>query len=110
MNMVTRFPSDPAPVPEQETHVTNIDLTTAKVKGDRQVRTLVRVEDERGRSVADATVMATWVFTDGSAQAVNDLTSSTGHAYFEILDAPRGILTLRVDDVVLERGRIAPHR
>lgn len=102
VNMVTRFPSDPAPVPEKETHVTNIDLTTTKVKGDRQVRALVRVEDEQGRSVSDATVMATWVFTDGSEQAVNDLTSSTGYANFEILDAPRGVLTLRVDDVVLD--------
>lgn len=102
VNMVIRFPSEPAPVPEKETRVTDIDLTATKVKGDRQVRALVRVEDERGGSVPGANVMATWVFPDGSTQAVDDLTSSTGYAYFEILDAPRGVLTLRVDDVVLD--------
>jgi hypothetical protein len=101
VNMVTRFPSDPLPVPEKETRVAGIDLTVKKVKGDRQVRTLVRVEDERESSVSDATVFATWVFADGSAQAVSDQTSSSGYAYFEILDAPRGTLTLRVEDVVL---------
>jgi hypothetical protein len=102
VNMVTRFPSDPLPVPEKETHVTNIDLTATKVKGDRQVRALVRVEDERGLSAAGATVFANWVFSDGTTQAVSDLTSRTGYAYFEILDAPRGILTLRINDVVLD--------
>lgn len=102
VNMVIRFPGEPAPVPEKETHVTDIDLTATKAKGDHQVRALVRVEDERGRSVAGATVMATWVFPDGTTQAVSDLTSRTGYAYFEILDAPRGILTLRVDDVLLD--------
>jgi hypothetical protein len=102
VNMVTRFPSDPLPVPEKETHVTNIDLTATKVKGDRQVRALVRVEDERGLSAAGATVFANWVFSDGTTQAVSDLTSRTGYGYFEILDAPRGILTLRINDVVLD--------
>jgi hypothetical protein len=82
VDMVIRFPSDPLPVPEKETHVTDIDLTAAKVKGNRQLRALVRVEDEQGSSARDATV--------------------SGYAYFEILDAPRGLLTLRVDDVVLE--------
>lgn len=102
VNMVIRFPSEPAPLPEKETRVTDIDLTATKVKGDRQVRALVRVEDERGRSAPGANVLVTWVFPDGSTQAVDDLTSSTGYAYFEILDASRGTLTLRVDDVVLD--------
>ncbi|MEJ2265823.1 MAG: hypothetical protein P8X95_20450 [Anaerolineales bacterium] len=102
VNMVIRFPSEPAPVPQKETRVTDIDLAVKKVKGDRQVRALVRVEDERGRSASGATVFATWVFPDGSTQALDDLTSGTGYAYFEILDAPRGTLTLRVDNVVLD--------
>jgi len=105
VNMVTRFPSDPLPVPEKETRVTGIDLTAKKVKGNHQVRALVRVEDERGLSAFGANVMVTWVFPDGSTQAVSDLTSSTGYAYFEILDAPRGPLTLRVNDVVLDGYR-----
>jgi hypothetical protein len=102
VNMVIRFPSEPAPAPQKETRVTDIDLTVRKVKGDHQVRALVRVEDERGRSASGATVFATWVFPDGTTQAVHDLTSNTGYAYFEILDAPRGTLTLRVEDVVLD--------
>ncbi|MEJ2303981.1 MAG: hypothetical protein P8Y14_20835 [Anaerolineales bacterium] len=102
VNMVIRFPSEPAPVPQKETRVTDIDLAVKKVKGDRQVRALVRVEDERGRSASGATVFATWVFPDGSTQALDDLTSGTGYAYFEILDAPRGTLALRVDNVVLD--------
>ena len=102
VNMVIRFPSEPAPVPQKETRVTDIDLAVKKVKGDRQVRALVRVEDERGRSASGATVFATWVFPDGSTQALDDLTSGTGYAYFEILDAPRGTLALRVEDVVLD--------
>jgi hypothetical protein len=102
VNMLIRFPSEPAPVPEKETQVTNIDLRATKVRGDRQLRAYVTVEDERGRSASGATLFATWIFPDGSIQQVNDITSSTGTAYFEILDAPRGTFTLRVDDVVLE--------
>jgi hypothetical protein len=102
VNMLIRFPSEPLPVPEKETQVTDIDLTVTKVKGDRQVRALVRVQDERELSASGATVSATWLFSDGSAQAVVDTTSSSGYAYFEILDAPRGVLTLRIDDVVFD--------
>lgn len=102
VNMLIRFPGEPLPVPEKETHVTDIDLTVTKVKGDRQVRALVRVQDERELSASGATVSATWLFPDGSAQAVADTTSSSGYAYFEILDAPRGVLTLTIDDVVLD--------
>jgi hypothetical protein len=102
VNMVIRFPSEPAPVPQKETRVTDIDLAVKKVKGDRQVKALVRVEDERGRSASGATVFATWVFPDGSTQALDDLTSGTGYAYFEIFDAPRGTLALRVNNVVLD--------
>jgi hypothetical protein len=102
VNMVTRFPGEPVPAPEKETHVSNIDLRVTKVKGDRQVRAYVIVEDERGWSASGATVFATWIFPNGSTRAANDLTSRSGTAFFEILDAPRGTLTLRVDDVVLD--------
>jgi hypothetical protein len=106
VNMLIRFPSEPPPpAPEKETHVTEIDLRVRKDKGDRQVRAYVLIQDEGGRSASGATVFATWIFPDGSTQAVDDLTASTGGAYFEILNAPRGTLTLRIDDVVLDGYR-----
>ena len=106
VSMLIRFPSDPPPPPpDQETHVTSIDLRLSKVKGDRQVRAYVHVDDENGQPASEASVLATWIYPNGSAQAVTDLTASTGVAYFEILDAPRGTLTLRIDDVVLEDHR-----
>jgi hypothetical protein len=43
-----------------------------------------------------------WTLPDGSSQAAEDLTSSSGYAYFEIDNAARGSYTLRVDDVVLD--------
>lgn len=103
VSMLIRFPGEPPPPPpEKETHVTNIDLRVRKEKGDRQVRAYIQVDDESGRPAAGANVLATWIYPDGSTQAVEGLTYSTGNAYFEILDAPRGTLTLRIDDVVLD--------
>jgi hypothetical protein len=105
VNMAISFPSEPTPAPEKITRITSIDLTATKVKGDRQVRALVKVQDERTLSASGATVFATWLYPDGRTQAVADITSSSGYAYFEILDAPRGLLTLRVDDVALDGYR-----
>jgi len=103
VNMLIRFPSDPPPPPpDKETHVTAIDLRISKVKGNRQVRAYVHVDDENGQGAPEANVLATWIYPDGTTQTTEDLTASTGVAYFEILDAPRGTLTLRIDDVVLE--------
>lgn len=106
VNMLIRFPSDPPPPPpDKETHVIFIDLAVSKVKGDRQVRAYVHVDDENGQPAPEANVLATWIYPDGTTQAMEDLTASTGVAYFEILDAPRGTLTLRIDDVVLDGYR-----
>ena len=57
------------------------------------------------RKAAGATVFATWLFRNGTQQAVQDVTSGTGYAYFELLGAPRGAYTLIVDDVVLDGYR-----
>jgi hypothetical protein len=50
-------------------------------------------------------VFATWTFPDGSTQAVQDVTSGAGGAYFEINQARRGIYTLTIEDVVLDDFR-----
>ena len=90
------------PLPEKLTRVTDINLTTSKVRGKRQVQAYVKVQDEQGQSARGATVFALWTFPDGSTQFVEDATSNSGNAYFEIIDVPRGAYTLTVDDVVLE--------
>ncbi len=65
----------------------------------------MRVQDDRDLAAPGASVLATWVYPDGSTQAVQDITSSTGYAYFEISSARRGTYALRVDDVVLDDHR-----
>lgn len=90
------------PLPEKFTHISNINLTSRKVRGKRQVQGYVKVQDEQGQSVRGATVFAHWTFPDGSTQFVEDATSSTGNAYFEIIDVPRGTYSLSIDDVVLD--------
>lgn len=99
------YPREPAPPREKLTRVTDIDLTANKNKGQRQVRALVRIQDDRGLAAPGSTVFAIWAFPDGSTQVVEDITSSTGYAYFEINNARRGTYTLIVDDVVLEDHR-----
>ncbi|MHC4146763.1 MAG: hypothetical protein ACYS8I_10595 [Planctomycetota bacterium] len=44
-------------------------------------------------------------FPDSTLVPVTDLTSSSGYAYFEILNAARGTYTLRIDDVILSEHR-----
>jgi hypothetical protein len=90
------------PLPEKFTHISNINLTSRKVRGKRQVQAYVKVQDEQGQSVRGATVFARWTFPDGSNQFVEDATSNTGNAYFEIIDVPRGTYTLSIEDVALE--------
>lgn len=90
------------PLPEKLTRVTDINLTTRKVRGKRQVQAYVKVQDEQGQSARGANVFARWTFPDGSTQFVQDATSNSGNAYFEIIDIPRGAYNLTVDDVVLE--------
>jgi hypothetical protein len=87
----------PAPQPEQQTRVENIDLTAAKNRGRREIRALVQVQNEQGLAAGGATVSVTWTYPDGTSQSVQDVTSSTGYAYFELT----GRLVLTVDDVTL---------
>lgn len=104
VSMSISFPSDPLPDPEPEpiTRVSDIELSLNKVKRNRQVRALVRVQNEWDLAASGADVLATWVYPDGRTEQVVDQTSGSGYAYFEILDAPRGSMTLVIDDVVLE--------
>lgn len=63
------------------------------------------VRDETQFVAEDATVSATWILPDGSRQSVEDVASSSGYAYFELLGTPKGAYTLIVDDVVLDGYR-----
>jgi len=105
VNMAVFFPRSAPPVPKKLTRVTDIDLTAKKGRGGRQVRALVQLRNEKDLAAAGATVMAIWVFPDGSTQPVIDITSMSGYAHFEILRAARGSYTLRIDDVVLDAHR-----
>jgi hypothetical protein len=102
VNMAISFPREPVPAPDRTSRVTGIELSASKVKGSRQVRGLVRIQDELNSSLPGATVSARWIFPDGSSQAVQDTTSRSGYAYFEYLDAPRGRITLVIDNVFLD--------
>ncbi len=105
VSMAIFFPRTPPPPEEQLTRVTDLDLTAVKKKGQRTVIALVRVQNDDGLAAGGATVLATWVDPDGATQAVQDLTSSSGYAYFEIKNASRGTYTLIIDDVVLDDHR-----
>jgi hypothetical protein len=105
VSMAIFVPGPAPPTPEKLTRVTDIELTTRKVRGQRQVRALVRVQNERDLAAGGADVLATWIAPDGSTLPVMDITSMSGYAYFEILQAERGTYSLRIDDVVLDAHR-----
>lgn len=105
VNIQIFFPREPAPPRELLTYVNDIDLSASKTRGGRTVRALVQVRDDRDLAAADAAVHAAWVLPDGSSQAVEDVTSGSGYAYFEIAHAKRGSYTLTVEDVVLDGYR-----
>jgi hypothetical protein len=100
--MAISFPREPVPPVEKTSRVTDIELTASKVRGSRRVTGLVRIQDDLNLALSGATVSARWLFPDGSSQAVQDTTSRSGYAYFEYLDAPRGRITLVIDDVFLD--------
>jgi hypothetical protein len=95
----------PPPPPEEITYVYEIDLSSNKVKGKRNVVGLVGVRDHTHRAAVGATVFAEWTMPDGSAMPVERATSSSGFAYFQINNARRGNYTLTITDVVLEDHR-----
>jgi len=102
VNMAISAPSPSLPLPENLTRVTDIDLTTEKVRGRRQVSALVRVQNDQDLAAPGATVFASWTSPDGSTQAVEDATSNSGYAHLEIVGGPRGTYTFTIEDVVLE--------
>jgi hypothetical protein len=102
VNMAIFSATEPPPVQEKIIRVANIDLTAKKTKGKRQVRALVKVENQATLAASGANVFAIWTLPNGSTQAVNDATSAAGYAYFEIIGGARGTYTLTVEDVVLD--------
>jgi hypothetical protein len=102
VSMAISLQSVPPPPREKLTRVTDIDLTAIKNKGKRNVTALIRVQNDLGLAAAGATVTGLWIFPDGSSQAVEDITSSTGYAHFEIIDVSRGSFSFAIEDVVLD--------
>lgn len=105
VNIQIFFPREPAPPRELLTYVNDIDLSASKGRGGRTVRALVQVRDDRDLAAAGAVVQAKWVLPDGRIEAVEDATSGSGYAYFEIAKARRGEYTLIIEDVVLDGYR-----
>ena len=77
-------------------------ISSKKIRGKRQVEGFVKIMDDENQSVQGANVIAHWIFPDGSTQVVEDITSSSGNAHFEIIDVPRGIYSLNIQDVMYE--------
>jgi len=102
IQMAIFYPLPDPPSNENHTRVSSIDLTTKKNRGKRQVEGFVKVIDDENNSVQGANVIAHWTFPDGSTQVVEDITSSTGNAYFKIIDIPRGTYFITVENVVFE--------
>ncbi|MFC2103680.1 carboxypeptidase-like regulatory domain-containing protein, partial [Bacteroidota bacterium] len=102
IRMAIFYSTNPPPLPEKFTHVSSINLTSRKVRGKRHVEAFVKVQDEQNQSVPGATVIAHWTFPNGNTQLVEDATSNTGNAHFEIINVPRGTYTLTIDDIVRE--------
>jgi len=102
VSMAIFNPHPPTPLPEAQTRVNDIDLSLNRNKGQKEIRALVQVRNERELAAAGATVIATWTFPDGTTQTVQDDTSSSGYAYFELIGKlDRGNYTLTIDDVIL---------
>jgi len=105
VRMTISYPSAAPPPPEQLTIVKDIQLSISKIKGVRKVIALVRVQDELTYGAEGANVTAVWTLPDGRTMNVEDLTSSTGYAYFEIDHAERGLYSLNVTNVELADHR-----
>jgi hypothetical protein len=102
VSMAIFGPYQPPPPAPQQVHVASIDLTASKDKGQRAITALVQVQNEQDLAAPAATVAATWTFPDGTSQAVQDVTSSSGYAYFQLSGRlSRGTYTLTIDDVTL---------
>ena len=107
VNMAIFYPRPTPPPQEKTTRIVDIDLTAKKLKGQRQINAQVQVQDERGYGAPGATVIASWVFPDGSTIAVQATTrgSSGSFAYFTMNVPSRGTYTLRIEDILLDGYR-----
>jgi hypothetical protein len=105
VRMSISYPRTAPPPREPLTTVKDIQLSVSKIKGVRKVIALVRVQDDRTFGAEGANVTADWTFPDGRTMTVEDLTSSSGYAYFEINRADRGLYTLTVTNVELADHR-----
>jgi len=102
IQMAIFFSVPDPPQTENHTRVASINLASKKIRGKRQVEGFVKVVNDENNSVQGANVVARWTFPDGSTQDVEEITSSTGNAHFEINGVPKGTYTLTVDNVELE--------
>jgi len=83
-------------------HVADIDLFSEKNKGTHHIIAVVSVLGEQGQPVSDATVVGTWTYPRGATQTIDEVTSHSGYAFFELGDARNGTWTLTIDDVLLD--------
>lgn len=104
IGMAISAPSEPPPPREPLTRVASIDLSVVK-RGGRELRALMRIEDDRTLAASGATVFATWQYPDGTTVKVEAVASGSGYAYFEVLHPKKGTYTLTVDNVVLDEHR-----
>lgn len=102
VSMAIFAPRPPAPQPVQQIHVEDIELTAVKNKGQRAITALVQVRNEQGLAAADALVSATWTMPNGTTKTVQDVTSGSGYAYFDLTGRlERGTYLLTIDDLTL---------
>jgi hypothetical protein len=98
-------PPEPPPPPEPVTRVTNISMMANKIKGKRTVTAFAWVDDEYWDDAVGATVVVDWTFPNGSTQRLQQDTSSSGTARFEVRNVKSGTHTLEVVDVVFGEHR-----
>ncbi len=102
VSMAIFAPRSPAPQPDKLTRVESIDLTALKRRGQLEIRALIQVRNEQGLAAIGAIVSATWTYPDGTSQAVQAVTSSSGYVQFLLSGRlARGTYVITVDDVIL---------
>ncbi len=104
------YPGESPPPPEPVTRVTDISMTSSRIKGKRTVTAFVAVDDEYWNAAVGATVLVDWTFPNGRAQRLWADTPSSGMARFEVRDGKSGTHTLVVVDVVFFEHRFDSER
>ena len=99
------FPRVTAPPGEMVMTVTELELSATKLRGERHILAVLRVQDDRGLPVPGARVDISWTNPRGTTWTINrdvNRTSETGYEFFEISDAQQGTWTFTVNDIVLD--------